>query len=316
MNVRRWLGVGVAVSVCVILATGGVVGLTAEGPDPGSVELSAEMAQIDEPFDPRPGTFTVTEVSPGKRTADVGETLPVRAIIDSNQQEPVAVSVTLTANGEEVETQTTGKVPQSKFPITALFEWTPQEPGVYQIAVNDVEARNEVVVGDVVQNTSDDANDDDDTGEANNTVDPDQFSVVNVSLDQAEIGPGEATTVFADIRNDGDEAGDYEVTLEVDGEGVQTETVPAIQPLIEVGAQQRFEVAPNETGTYTISVNGVEADRQLVVKESGGGGGLFGFLGFLGFLPLGLLRTVLLFVGLPVLLIYLVLKGAAIYLGY
>jgi len=313
MNVRRLLGAGVAVAVCVILVTGGVTGSSAESPAVDSPD-GITVAQIDEPFDPRPGTFTVTEVSPGKRTADVGETLSVRAIIDSNQKEPVAVSVTLTANGEEVRTQTTGAVPQSKFPITALFEWTPQEPGVYQIAVNDVEARTEVVVGDVAQNTSDDAADgnDEDTGETSNTVDPDQFSVVNVSLDEAEIGPGEATTVVADIRNQGDEAGDYEVTLEVDGEGVQTETVPEIQPLIEVGAQQRFEVAPNETGRYTISVNGVEADRQLVVEASGGGG-LFGFLGFL---PLGLLRTGLLFVALPILLVYLALKGAAIYLGY
>lgn len=318
MNVRRWLGVGVAVSVCLILVTGSVAGLAADTPANTTVGSAEEITtkQIDEPFDPRPGTFTVTEVSPGKTTADVGETLTVRARVDSNQQGPVGVSVTLTANGEEVETQTTGMVPQSKFPITALFEWTPQEPGVYQIAVNDVEARNQVVVGDVAQNTSDDSDGDDDTGETEDPADPDQFSVVNVSLDEPEIEPGEATTVVADIRNDGDEAGDYEVSLEIDGEAVQTKTVPEIQPLIEVGAQGRFDVGPNETGTYTISVNGVEADRQLVVEESGGGGGLFSFLGFLGFLPLGLLRTVLLFVGLPILLIYLVLKGAAIYLGY
>ncbi|MEF8936411.1 MAG: CARDB domain-containing protein [Halovenus sp.] len=313
MNVRRWLGVGIAVAVCLILVTSGVTGSVPEPSESGSLESPGETTgQINEPFDPRPGTFTVTEVSPGKTTADVGETLTVRAIIDSNQQGPVGVSVTLTANDQEVETQTTGMVPQSKFPLTALFEWTPQEPGVYQIAVNDVEARSQVVVGDVARNTSDD---DDDTEEPEPPAEPDQFSVVNVSLDEPEIAPGESTTVVADIRNDGDEAGDYEVTLEVDGEAVQTERVPNIQPLIEVGAQGRFDIAPNETGTYTISVNGVETDRQLVVEESGGGG-LFSFLGVLGFLPLGLLRTVLLFVGLPILLVFLALKGAAIYLGY
>ncbi|MFW6435919.1 MAG: CARDB domain-containing protein [Halovenus sp.] len=307
MNVRRWLGVSVA--ICALLTTGAIAGSAT-----GTIQSGENTTpQVGTPLEPQHGQFTITEVSPGKTSAEVGETLLVQAVVDSNQQEPVDVIATLTVNGEEVDTQTAANVPQSKFPFTARFNWTPEEDGVYQIAVNDVEAEREVVVGDA---TRAETGNDTDTEQEEESATSDQFSVVNVSLDEAEIGPGEATTVVADIRNDGDEPGDYEVTLEVDGEEVQTETVSEIQPLIEVGAQGRFEFTPNETGTYTISVNGVEADRQLVVEESGGGGGLFGFLGFLGFLPLGLLRTVLLFVGLPILLVYLVLKGAAIYLGY
>jgi len=73
----------------------------------------------------------------------------------------------------------------------------------------------------------------------------------------------------------------------------------------------------NESGTYTISVSGVESEQQLSV---GGNSGLFGFLplGFLplGLLPLGLLRTVVTYLGVPLLFVYLVLKSVAFYLGY
>lgn len=78
-----------------------------------------------------------------------------------------------------------------------------------------------------------------------------------------------------------------------------------------------FEYALEQSGTYTVSVNGTEAGSELSVS-GGGGGGLFGFLDVLplGILPLGILRLIGLFVPLPLAVVYLVLKGAAIYLGY
>lgn len=296
MTIRRALRLCFVLAFCSLLVTGGAVGATLGVQD---------------------GEITVRDVTLDGTTVETGETVTVEGIVENEGAETQPVDVTLTVDGEVVETRTAEAV-QPGFPVVATFEWTPSEPGTYQLAINGVEAESELVVEDSSgdEESDGDQGTDSDGGtseDGDSGPGPSQFEVRNVTLDEAEIAPGGTTTVVADIGNNGDERGDYEVTLEVDGEPVRTETVTEVQPLLEVGAQQRFDYTPTEAGTYTISVNGIEANQQLVVEESGGGGGLFGFLGFL---PLGLIRTVVLFVGLPILLIYLALKGLAIYLGY
>ena len=290
-------GLWVGLVLCLFPITAGVVTGT-----PGAVSLDTAQG----------GQVTTTDVSVNRTTVTVGKTVTVEGIVEAVGNETTAAELSLEIDGRSVETRTAEAV-QPGFPVIARFEWTPEASGTYTVAINGVEAGSEIVVedgaGEGTDGSENGGSGDEDSGNGDETADAGEFAVRNVSLQRAEITVGETTTVIADIGNDGDQPGDYEVTLEIDGEPVRTETVEQIQPNIDVGAQQFFDFEPEESGTYTVSVNGVEAGQQLVVEGSGGGGPF-------GFLPLGIIRPVVLFVGLPILLIYLALKGLALYLGY
>jgi len=133
-----------------------------------------------------------------------------------------------------------------------------------------------------------------------------------VTLASPTVEPGETALVNVTVENSGDSLGQFVAGLSVNGTVVATETIPV------PGNSNRtvsLEYATDEPGTYPVSVNGTTAGELTV--GSGGGGGLIGsVLGIFGFLPLGLLEPLVVFVGLPVLVAFLVLKGLAIYLGY
>lgn len=141
-------------------------------------------------------------------------------------------------------------------------------------------------------------------------------TVRSITLGATSIEAGSAVTVEAIVANDGSESTPIEIGLEVNGEVTETAVVPEIFPGPDVNARHSFEFVPDQPGNYSISVGGIEREEQLSVspaEESSGGGGLFSFLGFL---PLGILQPIVLFLVLPILLIYLALKALAIYLGY
>jgi PKD repeat protein len=148
------------------------------------------------------------------------------------------------------------------------------------------------------------------TGTGQESAGSDQFRVTNVTLGATSIEPGEPVEVRASVVNQGEEPGDYVAALERNGTVLQTKEVVRIPPSGE-DLPIRFTQRINETGTVQLSINGTAAP-ELSVSE-GGGGGPFGIFGILGILPvpIGLLRTGLLYVVGPILVIYLVLKVIA-----
>lgn len=144
-------------------------------------------------------------------------------------------------------------------------------------------------------------------GSGNSTAaDTGQFRVTNVTLSETSISVGDVVEVQAIVANEGEEPGDFLAALERNGTVVGTQEVLRIPPDGE-RLPVRFTRQLNETGTVEFSINGTEAP-ELSVED--GGGGLFGFLSVLP-VPIGLLRPALLFVGGPLLLIYVVLKVIA-----
>jgi len=153
----------------------------------------------------------------------------------------------------------------------------------------------------------------------NGTMDPDsdsdsmpsdQVRVENVSLSETSIESGETVEIQAEIVNGGSEPGDYLAALGRNGSVLETQEVLRIPPDGE-SLPVLFTREINETGTVQFDINGTTAP-ELSVGESGGGG-LFSFLGFL---PLGLLRTFLLYIVAPVGALVVGLKGVAKVLGY
>jgi hypothetical protein len=139
------------------------------------------------------------------------------------------------------------------------------------------------------------------------------FVVTNVSLDRTSLDTGETLPVNVTVRNQGSNPDFYTAGLALNGSVVATARSPGIPP----NASRTFPVRHqfNETGTFSLSVNGTAAGTVTVSS----GGGLFAPLaGVLSALPIpfGLLRPLVMFVLLPVVVIWGVLKGLALYLGY
>jgi hypothetical protein len=138
----------------------------------------------------------------------------------------------------------------------------------------------------------------------------DQFAVLNASLNASSVPQNGTVLVNAFVENRGAEFGTYVAGLSVNGTVVATRAVPIRGN--QTGAIQ-FSYAANATGTFPVAVNGTSAGTLTV----GGGGGILGSIaGIFGFLPLGLLQPVIVFLGIPLVVIYLILKALAIYLGY
>lgn len=141
-----------------------------------------------------------------------------------------------------------------------------------------------------------------------------QFAVTNVTLSNGTVAPGETVRINATVENRGNTSGGYTAGLSINDSLVGTDFV-GLNPGNSTVAE--FTYQTNETGTYRVIVNGTSADRELTVGESDGDGGLLGsILGVFGFLPIGLLRTVGMFVVLPLAVVFGALKVLAFYLGY
>lgn len=312
----RRTGVRAAVLVALALAVvGGAATGVGLGADPATERSNATpLAQ---------SSVSVESLTVDSSTVAAGETVRVEARVVNDGEQASSYDATLSVDGEAVETKTVDSV-EPGFPVIVPFEYTFEEAGTYTLSVGG--ASTEVTVegsgGSEDGGSTDDGTDDSDNsndGDGSNqggqsgdssgqTADPGQFEVRNVTASPATAAVGETVVVEAEIANQGEQAGDFEAELMVDGEVVATRVVESVRPTIPVPA--RFEYQFNESGTYTVSVSDVEADQQVTVGDSGGGGGP------LGFLPMGILRPLLLFVGLPLLLVYLSLKALALYLGY
>ncbi len=92
-----------------------------------------------------------------------------------------------------------------------------------------------------------------------------RFAIDDASLDAETVPAGEPVTVTATVSNTGTLAGDRTVSVAVDGVvvGERTVTVPA--------GESRTVAVPivrNETGSYTVTVDGVEAGAVEVVSAT------------------------------------------------
>jgi hypothetical protein len=280
---------------------------------------------------------TVTGVELNETTIDAGAAVEITATVENQGNGTADFLAGLGMDGQLLETQTVAAIPSGET-ATATFVRQFDDPGTYMLAVNGTEAEPLTVEQQDEQSSEGDSNDQntggddsdgeesddsqDDSGDGSSDTgdsgqassDTGNFNVTEVTVNTTEIAPNGTVQITANIKNQGEETGDFTAGLEIDGELVTVQPVPKIPSNTSIPA--KFERQFEEPGTYNVSVNGTVGQQPISVKESGGGGG--GLLGFLplGFLPLGLLRTVFLFLGAPVLTVYLALKGVAFYMGY
>lgn len=299
----------IALLVCLAAALAGGASAATVGGATADPAPALETAPLDAPAQ---SSVSVESVTVDQSTVAVGETVTVEARVVNTGDEPTSYDATLTVQGEAVETKSVGSV-EPGFPVIVPFEYTFEEAGTYTVSVGGAET--EIVVEESGDGTDDSSDSENDGNSGDNGGDDasgaGEFEVQTVSVDPSTPTVGETVVVEAEVANVGEETGDFDAELQIDGEVVDTTVVEEIGTNIPIPG--RFEYTFEEPGTYTVAVSGVEANETVTVEaqSSGGGGG-----GPLGFLPMGLLRPLVLFIVLPLLLVYLALKALAIYLGY
>lgn len=142
------------------------------------------------------------------------------------------------------------------------------------------------------------------------TGSPSSPRVTDATLNVSSVEPGSAVLVSATVANGGEEVASYTAGLRLEGEVLDTRMLrvpPGENRTVE------FLYETDETGEYAVAVN----DSRAGTLSVGGGGGLLsGVFGIFGFLPLGLIQTLVTYVGGVLVALFLVLKAVALYLGY
>ncbi|MFC7074033.1 PKD domain-containing protein [Halovenus rubra] len=249
-------------------------------------------------------TIQVTDARVETPEIEAGDTARVTATVENSGEQTGRFRAGLELNGSV--SNTTAVDVAAGDTETVTFSPRLNESGSVAVAVNGTTAGT-VTVQATTGNES--------GGEDEFEVSEELFSVIDVSLNESSIAPGDTVLVDGSVRNDGEESANFIAELAVDGEVVDTSEVPQVPggAAIPVTFTRQF----NETGTYNISISGNQSQSQLEVGQSGGPLSFLP-LGFLplGILPLGLLQTVVTFVGIPLVTVYLLLKSVAFYLGY
>jgi len=87
------------------------------------------------------------------------------------------------------------------------------------------------------------------------------FSVSNLSIEPADIEPEESVTISVSVANTGGKSGSYTVVLKINGVKEAEETVT-----VAAGDSEdvSFSVTKEETGSYTVAVNGLSGSFTVV----------------------------------------------------
>jgi len=176
---------------------------------------------------PPPAVFTVSSLSISPATVNIGETVTISLVVTNTGGKSGSYIVTLDINGvkeaDETVTVAAGDSQEVSFSVTK------EDAGIYSVAVAELTGSFTVVA-------------------------PAAFSVSDLSLQPAQVKPGEAVTISASVANTGGESGSYTVVLKIDGVKEAEKTVT-----IAAGESQdvSFSVTKEEAATYTVTVDGL-----------------------------------------------------------
>jgi VCBS repeat-containing protein len=290
--------------------------------------------------DREPATFTVSALSPASRAVTQGTTVEVTATITNVGERDGTQQVRLDVGDSEVDSRSLSLASAESESVTLTVDTSSLAPGAYthRIAtVNDAEngtltveragsprftvsaltpATTAVQQGTAVDVTATVTNEGQTTGsqQVRLVLDGTETDSESVSL-----APGGNTVVEFDAVDTGSLAvGSHTHTVETandsrSGTIAVSDDTGGTETTREPGGETTRP--PDGTAEPTeVPGNGTQQAPTTAGNDSSGDGG--GGSGDDGLVPWGLLQTILLYVGLPLAVVYGVLKALAIYLGY
>ena len=186
---------------------------------------------------PPPAVFAVSSLSISPATVNIGETVTISLVVTNTGGKSGSYIVTLDINGvkeaDETVTVAAGDSQEVSFSVTK------EDAGIYSVTVAELTGSFTVVA-------------------------PAAFSVSDLSLQPAQVKPGEAVTISASVANTGGEPGSYTVVLKIDGvkEAEKTVTIAAGESL-----DVSFSVTKEEADTYTVTVDGLSGSFTVAPAE-------------------------------------------------
>ena len=187
---------------------------------------------------PAPAAFSVSSLSIQPAEVEPAEVVTIAVSVANTGGESGSYTVVLKINGvKEAEERVTIAAGSSQ---TVTFSVTKEEAGSYTVTVDGLSGSFTVVAPPA----------------------PAAFSVSSLSIQPAEVEPGETVTIAVLVANTGGESGSYTVVLKIDGVKEAEKSVT-----IAPGESQdvSFSVTREEAGSYTVAVSGLTGS--FTVKE-------------------------------------------------
>jgi hypothetical protein len=188
-------------------------------------------ATLDAPF--KPAQIQVTDLGVSRAVAEPEETIVVSATVTNTGGESGSFSLDLFVNDEKRETRNIQL--DSGETSSVEFEVTEEAEGTYVVKVGNLTKSFEV-------------------SSAAQPVEPAEFQVSDLAVNQSSAMAGEAVEVSVKVTNVGEERGTYAVELKIDGTTRDTKDVT-----LSGGATQitKFDVTETNAGTHTVNVAGL-----------------------------------------------------------
>jgi len=102
-------------------------------------------------------------------------------------------------------------------------------------------------------------------------LNPAQISTRYLNISPQQTSAGQPVTITTNVVNTGDEAGNYNVTLKINGQAEQTK-MGSVGP--QVAQPVKFTVTKAQPGTYTVDIGGQKGSFIILGADSRSAGGL------------------------------------------
>jgi hypothetical protein len=185
----------------------------------------------------RPANFSLSDLTLSPSQIEAGDTVTATARVTNSGDLSGSYPVTLRVNGTPKSTQNIDILGNSGGTVT--FDVTGDAPGTYVVELNGLSGQFTI----------------------ESPPRPATFSVSSLTVSPLEVNSGEEATISVVVRNTGDAAGTYTVTMMVDGSARES-----LQVMLGPRTSQNVALIASDLtpGTHTVAVSGESGI--LVVK--------------------------------------------------
>ncbi len=184
--------------------------------------------------------IVVTDASVSETEITTSDTVDVTGTIENRSAERGSVHTELRVDGAIIDTEQVTVDPGETESVT--FTGRFQEPGEYEVGVNDTHAGTVVV-----------------------ELPPPEFEIVDATVDETTVEPGESVEVTATVTNVGGREGEFTAELRVDGTVVESRQTT-------IGADEEDDVTFTHTfddpGEYDVDVNDTDVETVTVAPPA------------------------------------------------
>jgi len=185
------------------------------------------------------GKITVGNIILSSSAVNVGQEVKVSAPVSNTGTAPITYRLGFRVNGTVVETREVSLAPGAS--TTISFSYKPAFAGTLKVDIEDRSASLEVKIPPSAAS----------------------FSLGSLRASGEKVSTGDKVLISASVTNEGDLAGIYSAEFRVNGQVMETQTVPVEG---HSSREVTFTFTPEKAGSYTVEING----KTLSIEVAGG----------------------------------------------